>query len=190
MQIILASASPRRQELLKHIFPDFAVIPADIDETLPDGIPAERAPILLSEMKARAISAAHPTSLVIAADTVVILDGKILGKPKNTQDASNMLHSLSGKTHSVITGCTLGVGGSFHSFSSESHVTFYPLCDAEIGDYIKTGEPMDKAGAYGIQGGASLFTEKIEGDYFNIVGLPIAKLKREIEYFTSQNPRI
>lgn len=182
-KVILASASPRRQELLRLIFDDFAVIPADIDETLPAGISAEEAPVTLSRMKAEAILKKYPDSLIIAADTVVVADGEILGKPADTEDAARMLKRLSGRTHSVITGCTLAKEGRLHSFSVQSLVTFYPLCDSEISEYIATGEPMDKAGAYGIQGRAALFAEKIEGDYFNIVGLPIARLKRELSNF-------
>lgn len=183
MNVILASASPRRQELIKLIFDDFSVCPADIDETLPDGISADAAPVYLSEIKAKAVGESNPDALVLAADTVVISDGEILGKPADKADAHRMLKSLSGRTHRVITGCSIGKGGKFHSFSSVSFVTFYPLTDKEINDYIATGDPMDKAGAYGIQSGAAVFVEKIEGDYFNIVGLPVARLKREIEKF-------
>ncbi len=183
MQVILASASPRRKELLKFIFDRFSVCPADVDETLPDGIDADEAPVYLSKIKARALCDENPDSLIIAADTVVIMDGVILGKPTDTADAARMLKSLSGRTHRVITGCTVGFGGRTHSFSAVSFVTFYPLSDTEISDYIATGDPMDKAGAYGIQSGAATFVEKIEGDYFNIVGLPVARLKREIENF-------
>ncbi len=181
--VILASASPRRRELLKMIFSDFSVIPADVDETLPEGFDPKEAPLYLSEIKARAICSQHPASLIIAADTVVINGDSILGKPTDTNDARRILKSLSGKTHSVITGCSIGIGDNIHSFSVESLVSFYSLTDLEIEQYIATGEPMDKAGAYGIQGGAALFVEKIEGDYFNIVGLPIARLKKEIDKF-------
>ncbi len=186
MNVILASASPRRQELLKLIFDDFSVCPADIDETLPDGISTDKAPVYLSEIKAKTICESNPDSLVIAADTVVISGDEILGKPVDKADAARMLKSLSGRTHRVITGCSVGKGGKIHSFSSVSFVTFYPLSDSEINDYIATGDPMDKAGAYGIQSGAAVFVEKIDGDYFNIVGLPVAKLKREIHNFLNQ----
>lgn len=182
-RIILASASPRRKELLRLIFPEFDIIPADVDETLPDGIDPEYAPIYLSEIKAKAICKEHPDALIIAADTVVISNGEILGKPTDKEDAERMLRSLSGKTHSVITGCCISSGKKLKSFFVKSLVTFYPLSDREIADYISTGEPMDKAGAYGIQGGAALFTEKIEGDYFNIVGLPVSRLNLELKNF-------
>ena len=183
MQVILASASPRRKELLRFIFDKFEVFPADVDETLPDETDADSAPVFLSKIKAQAVLQKHPDALVIAADTVVIMHDEILGKPSDTVDAARMLNLLSGRTHRVITGCTVGFGGRTHSFSAVSFVTFYPLTDTEISDYIKTGDPMDKAGAYGIQSGAATFVEKIEGDFFNIVGLPVARLKREIENF-------
>lgn len=186
MNVILASASPRRQELLKLIFKGFSVCPADIDETVPSGMSAELAPVYLSKKKARAVCEKNPDSLVIAADTVVISDEEILGKPTDKTDAARMLKKLSGRTHSVVTGCAVGKGEKIRTFSVKSSVTFYPLSDAEINAYIETAEPMDKAGAYGIQGGGALFVEKIDGDYFNIVGLPVAKLKRETEIFLNE----
>ena len=182
-KIILASASPRHQELLRFIYPEFEVIPADVDETLPNGIDAKYAPVYLAEIKARAVCFEHPNALVIAADTVVICDREILGKPCDKADAERMLKALSGTTHSVITGCCIALKDKIKAFSVESLVTFYPLSTSEISEYIASGEPMDKAGAYGIQGAASLFTEKIEGDYFNIVGLPISRLNRELKNF-------
>ena len=181
MNVILASASPRRQELLKRIFDNFFVVPADIDETLPEDIGAEFGPIFLAAQKAEAIADSYPSDLIIAADTVVFSDGNVLGKPKDRDEAMKMLHSLSGKTHKVITGCCVRKGNCFTSFSEESLVTFYDLSDEEINAYVSSGGSDGKAGAYGIQDQGAFFVEKIDGDYYNIVGLPIAKLYREIK---------
>ena len=183
MRKILASASPRRQELLKYIVPDFDIIPADIDETLPEGTQADKAAEYLSVKKAEHIAARHPDSLVIGSDTVVIIDGEILGKPSDEKDAERMLKKLSGQVHTVVTGVCLSMNGRSESFSKETKVRFYPLSDKEISDYIATGEPMDKAGAYGIQGFGSVLIEGIEGDFFNVMGLPVASLKRKMEEF-------
>lgn len=180
MNVILASASPRRKELLKKLYPEFDIVPADIEEVLPDDIGAEFAPVFLAAEKCDAIADRFPEDLIITADTVVVLEGEILGKPKDEKDAIETLKKLSGKTHKVITGCCISLGEKCTCFSEESFVTFYPLTDAEILSYVKSGEPMGKAGSYAIQEMGGLFVEKIEGDYWNIVGLPVAKLKREI----------
>ena len=182
-EIILASASPRRRELLKYIVPEFKVIPADIDETIPDDIPAEKSAEFLAVKKAKHVSAGDPGSVVIGSDTVVIIDGEILGKPRDPSDAERMLRKLSGKTHSVITGVCLSCGDSTDSFSCKTAVKFFPLTDEEIRSYVDSGEPMDKAGAYGIQGKGCLLAESIEGDFFNVVGLPASLLKRKLESF-------
>ncbi len=187
MEYILASASPRRQELLKFILDDFKIICADIDETVPEGVSVLEVPELLSRKKADFISRKHPHSTVIAADTVVILENEILGKPKNEADAFSMLKKLSGKTHLVVTGCSIAKGDKIKSFSVCSKVTFYPLSDKEIYDYIAKNESLDKAGAYGIQGFGSVLVEKIEGDYFNIVGLPVSALNRALRDFEGEN---
>lgn len=183
MKIILASASPRRQELLKYIVPEFEIIPADVDETLPEGTVSEKAAEFLASKKAKHIAKQYPDSVVIGSDTVVIIDGIILGKPADKSDAERMLKLLSGRTHKVITGVCIAYGEKTDSFSCETKVTFYPLTDKEILDYIATGEPMDKAGAYGIQGYGSVLAEGIEGDFFNVMGLPVAMLKRRLEKF-------
>ena len=183
MKIILASASPRRQELLRYIVTDFDIIPADIDETISDDITADKAAEYLSVKKSEHISAQYPDSLVIGSDTVVIIDGEILGKPSDEKDAESMLRKLSGQVHTVVTGVCLSMNGRSESFSKETKVRFYPLTDKEILDYIATQEPMDKAGAYGIQGFGSVLIEGIEGDFFNVMGLPVASLKRKIEEF-------
>lgn len=181
MKIILASASPRRRELLKYAVPEFDVIPADIDETLPADTPAEKSAEYLAVQKAKHIAALYPDSLVIGSDTVVISEGEILGKPRDEADAARMLKKLSGKTHSVITGVCVVCGTKCESFSQETRVKFYPLSDDEIAAYIATGDPMDKAGAYGIQSGGCILAEGIEGDFFNVVGLPVARLKRLLD---------
>lgn len=183
MDVILASGSPRRRELLHYIFNDFEVITADVDETAPSGINAYALPEYLSKIKCAAVAQNNDDSLVIGADTVVICNGIVFGKPKNESDAFNMLKSLSGKSHDVVTGCTIAFEGKYCTFSQKTAVRFYALSDDEIRRYIQTGEPMDKAGAYGIQGYGSLLIEGIDGDYFNVVGLPVARLKREIERF-------
>ena len=181
MKVILASASPRREDLLKRLFEKFEIIPADIDETLPDDIGLEFAPVFLAAEKGNAVAENHPDALVISADTIVVIDGVMLGKPKDRQNAIEMLKLLSGKTHKVITGCCIRKGELCSSFSQESLVTFYDLTDNEISSYVDSGAADGKAGAYGIQDGGGLFVEKIEGDYYNIIGLPIAKLNREIQ---------
>ena len=178
---ILASASPRRRELFGMISKDFRIVPSTAEETAPDGIKAEKLPEFLAVLKAGDIAAKFPFDTVIGADTVVILDGRVLGKPENPEDAVRMLTALSGKKHKVITGCAVCKNGACRSFSSVTEVEFYPLDDREISDYVTTGEPLDKAGAYGIQGRGALFVKSINGDYFNVVGLPVAALRRFIE---------
>lgn len=180
MGVILASQSPRRKELLKLILDDFKVIPSNAEETIPNGLKASKTPEYLSKIKALDIAKQYPNDTVIGADTCVILDNKILGKPKDRQDASNMLLALSGKKHKVITGCTVIKNGTVKTFSSVSQVKFTKLTKTEIEAYLDTNEPYDKAGSYGIQGKAGAFVEWIKGDYFNIVGLPIANLKKYI----------
>ncbi len=183
MRYILASASPRRCELLKLIIKDFSVIPAKVDETVPENISAEFSPEFLSVKKAKSVALSHPDALVIGADTAVFSDGVMLGKPQDKADAYKMLKGLSGKTHFVITGCALFYKGKTLSFSEKTYVEFYELSDSEINGYISTLSPMDKAGAYGIQDEGGLFVKRIDGDYNNVVGLPVARLKREIDNF-------
>lgn len=184
LDIILASASPRRRELLSVITKDFRVFPSDAEEILPEGTEPLKSAEILSEIKAKALMGMYPDSLIIGADTAVILGEKILGKPKDCDDAFKMLKSLSGKTHTVITGCTLIYKEKTVSFTEKTEVEFFPLSDNEILEYIKTGSPFDKAGSYGIQDQGSLFVKRISGDFYNVIGLPIARLKREIENIT------
>ncbi len=181
--VILASASPRRKELLSLMCENFRVIPSDCDETIPADVAAELAPEYLSGIKCRCIASVYDLSVVIGCDTVVICGGKVLGKPADEADAIKMLESLSGKTHDVITGVTIGRGCRYRSFSVDTKVTFRELGRDEILTYVKSGEPMDKAGAYGIQGKGALLVEKIEGDFFNVVGLPVSRLAEEMHEF-------
>ena len=181
MDIILASASPRRSELMRLISEQFEVIPADVEEILPDEISALNAAEYLARLKAQSVAADNPDALVIGCDTAVIVDDEVLGKPRDNDDAFSMLRKLSGREHSVVTGCALCLNGRIVSFSEETRVLFYKLSDDEILDYIATNEPNDKAGAYGIQGRGALLVKSITGDYFNVVGMPVSRLKREIE---------
>lgn len=179
MKLVLASKSPRRREILKNAGIDFTVRVADADETIPDGTKPEDAVVFLAARKAMAVER-KDDEVVLGADTVVVLDDKILGKPKDKDDAFNMIKMLSGRVHSVFTGvCAIGDGISL-TFAEETKVEFYPLSDNEIYDYINTNEPYDKAGAYGIQGLASKFIRGIEGDYFNVVGLPVSSVYKKI----------
>ena len=179
MRYILASKSPRRSEILKNAGIDFTVRVAYADETIPDGTKPEDAVVFLAARKAKAVPR-EKDEVILGADTVVVLDGNILGKPKDKDDAFNMIKSLSGRVHSVFTGvCAIGDGISL-TFAEETKVEFYPLSDKEIYDYINTNEPYDKAGAYGIQGLASKFIRGIEGDYFNVVGLPVSSIYKKI----------
>lgn len=183
MGLILASASPRRQELLWLIRSDFAVCPAAVDESLPPALSVRKAAQYLARKKAMAVAAEHPDAVVLGSDTVVILGDMILGKPGTPERAVEMLRLLSGKTHEVITGVALAQGNKVSSFQTETKVTFYSLTEAQIRDYAATGEPLDKAGGYGIQGYGALLVEKIEGDYYGVVGLPVAPTARLLEQF-------
>ena len=180
--IILASKSPRRKELLSLITDEFEIKSADVDEALPNGISPKEAVEYLSKIKAQPF--ANGSDTIIGADTVVCVDNKILGKPTDRGNAFDMLKSLSGRYHSVFTGVTLITPDDSITFSVETKVKFFELTDKQINDYIATGECDDKAGAYGIQGKGSLLVEKIDGDYFNVVGLPISALNR---YMNSTN---
>ncbi len=180
--MILASKSPRRKELLSVISGDFEIIPAVGEENIPEGTSPKDAVLLLSRQKAAEIYSKYKNETIIAADTVVTIDGKILGKPKSEQQAREMLRTLSGRTHTVFTGvCVIFADGAQESFAEETAVEFYELSDEEIADYVATGEPMDKAGAYGIQEQGSLLVKRIEGDFYNVMGLPVARLSRVLK---------
>ncbi len=186
-KVILASKSPRRQELIKLLFKDFEILSADCDETLPEGVGAREAVEYLSKIKNEAVAKlAEKSSLIISADTVVAVDDVILGKPVDKEDARRMISLLSGKIHQVYTGVTLSFNEKVLTFSEKTDVEFYNLSQDEIEDYISSKEPYDKAGAYGIQGKAGLLVKGINGDYYNVVGFPVARLKREILEFIQE----
>ena len=175
MNLILASASPRRQELLKLFGIPFAVRVADIDETMDSAKSPFDEVARVSCLKAEAVDR-QKDDIVIAADTIVVCEGKVLGKPRSEEDAAAMLRLLSGRDHQVMTGVTVLRGGEERVFTQITDLHFRELSDKEIYRYIATREPMDKAGAYGIQGGAALFCEKMDGDYYNVMGLPVCRL--------------
>ena len=176
--LILASQSPRRRELLGLITRDFLVRPTGCDETLDCADPAEHALQIACRKCAAALAEAGPEDAVIAADTVVYLDGLLLGKPRDPAEAAAMLSRLSGRTHTVCTGVAVAFRGGTRTLCQQTRVTFYDLSRGLIDWYVSTGEPMDKAGAYGIQGRGALLVRDIAGDYSNVVGLPVAALYR------------
>jgi septum formation protein len=178
LSIILASASPRRSELLRMLgVEDLKIIPSKIEEKISPGLGPVETVKELSIAKAREVApSALPDDVVIAADTIVVLDGEILGKPRDKAEAAAMLKKLSGRSHRVFTGVAVIKGGRELVSSEETVVRFRGLSDDEIKTYVETGEPMDKAGAYGAQGKASVFVEGVRGDYFNVVGLPLCRL--------------
>ena len=175
MQLILASASPRRQELLKLFGAPFVIRVADIDETMDPQASAYDEVARLSREKAQAVPR-EQGDIVIAADTIVVCQGKVLGKPHSPREATEMLQLLSGRDHQVMTGCTVLKDGVCHTFTEVTDLHFRELSDREIARYVASGEPMDKAGSYGIQGGAALFCTHMVGDYYNVMGLPVCAL--------------
>ncbi|MDD3165087.1 MAG: Maf family protein [Oscillospiraceae bacterium] len=185
MNIILASASPRRRELLTQMGVSFTVQAADVDETMDKSLPPEQAVARISARKASAIACA-PDDVVIAADTIVCIDGQMLGKPQTPEQAMDMLGRLQGRAHTVMTGLTVRCGAQVLTETACTRVTFRPCTEQELLRYIATGEPMDKAGAYGIQGRAAAFIAGIEGDYYNVVGLPLCRLGQMLGAFGLQ----
>lgn len=183
-RIILASKSPRRKELMGLLFPQFEVQASDVDETLPEGVSLGRAVELLALRKGQAVAGAEPDALVIAADTLVTLGSVILGKPTGREDAARMLRLLSGRVHQVYTGVALLEGERTNRFHCVTDVEFSPLTEEEIRWYLSTGEPFDKAGAYGIQGYGARFIRGVREDFFNVMGLPVNELYRQIMQFT------
>ena len=182
--IILASKSPRRQELLGRLGLDFTVMTEDIDETMDPAIPLEREILRVSEAKARAVQdRVRPDDLIISADTVVCVDGRRLGKPADEKEAKAMLRLLSGRTHTVVSGLCVLRGERCETAAVHTAIHFRPLSEREIDAYIASGEPMDKAGAYGIQGLAAIFVDKLDGDYYNVMGLPLCKLAEMLNAF-------
>ena len=175
MQLILASQSPRRRELLGLFGIPFVVRVANIDETMDPDLAAAEAVAQISRKKALAVERAEE-NVVIAADTIVVVGGKILGKPHSPEEAVAMLQMLSDRDHQVMTGVTVLRGQQAVTFTEITDLHFRKLTDKEIARYVASGEPMDKAGAYGIQGGAALFCDKMTGDYYNVMGLPVCRL--------------
>lgn len=176
VKVVLASQSPRRRELLALIGIPHDVRPADLDESL---LPGERPPEhaeRLAREKALAVAAAHPDAVVIGADTIVVLDGEILGKPRDRSEAEHTLGRLAGRTHTVHTAVAVVRGGRVESGVESVEVTFRPLSAERIAAYVATGEPMDKAGAYGIQGYGAVIVERVHGDYFAVMGLALGRL--------------
>ena len=177
MKIILASKSPRRKEILETMGVSFEIDVADVDESVEESFSPVEAVCEISKRKAGKVAERHgKDEIVVSADTVVVIDGKIIGKPRDTEDAFSILKNLSGKTHEVYTGFTVCGNGKTKTDFEVTKVHFKELCDDDIRRYIATGEPMDKAGAYGIQQKGNLFVDYIHGDYYNVVGFPISKI--------------
>ena len=176
-KIILASQSPRRKQLMEAAEIAFEIVVADVDETNPPGMPGEEVPEHLAKKKAAAIESDYPEAIIVAADTVVLLDGDILGKPVDTTDAEHILSKLSGRVHRVVTGVCIQKGDKQHSFSTTTEVHFRELTAEQIKHYVANYQPFDKAGAYAIQEWIGMIgIEKIDGDYYNVMGLPIGEV--------------
>ncbi|ASB88064.1 Maf family protein [Bacillus sonorensis] len=181
--LILASQSPRRKELLNLLQIPYSIVVSDAEEKLNRNFsPAENVK-WLAEQKVRVVADQYPDAVVLGADTIVCFEGVCLGKPKDAEEAERMLKMLSGQTHSVLTGVCIKSNSKCETFFEETEVTFWPLDEKEISAYIDTGEPFDKAGAYGIQGKGALFVKHIKGDYYSVVGLPISKTMRMLKRF-------
>ncbi len=183
-KIVLASASPRRKEILEQVGISFDIIPSTSDEVITKDVPKDIVEELAEQKAYEVFSNLSNTSIVIGADTIVVLNNSIMGKPKDEIDAFNMLDNLQNKTHTVYTGVCIYINKNNEVkkllFSEATNVTMYPMSKEQIYDYIATKEPMDKAGAYGIQGKSAIYIKKIDGDYNTVVGLPIARLYTEM----------
>ena len=177
---ILASKSPRREELLKLLDIDFTIKPSDICEDLKEGLSNEEIVIDLAIQKASHIAKSHPGQYVLGFDTLVILDGNPLGKPKNRDDGFNMLRSLANRSHIVLTGCAIVIDDKIDGFYDYAEVTFNDMTDEEINEYLDTNEPYDKAGAYGIQGYGARYITRVNGDYYSVMGVPLQKLYNKL----------
>ena len=175
-KFILASQSPRRQELLKFLDIDFITVSSDVDEIIEDGVPFEQVVMDLAELKAKHVAKDYPDHVVLGFDTLVIFNHQALGKPNDRKEAFQMLRMLSGKTHTVLTGCAVVTATDTITFYDQAEVTFSSLSDIEINEYLDTDEPFDKAGAYGIQGYGARYVRMIKGDFYTVMGLPIHKL--------------
>ncbi len=176
--LILASSSPRRKELLKMAGYEFTDAPAFVSEKYLQGTPPMQIVEQLAVRKAKSVAKENPQATVLGADTLVVLKGRVMGKPKDEAEAKTMLRLLSGNVHQVYTGYCVIAGTQLLTGHECTSVEFYPLKDADIDAYIATGEPLDKAGAYGIQGRGALLVKRIDGDFYNVMGLPIAKINR------------
>ena len=176
--IVLASKSPRRHELLRRMgITDFSVVVPDVEETYPEGLAPQEIVAHIARLKSDAVAPlVGPEDILITADTMVFLGNDRLGKPRDEEDALRMLRALSGRAHTVCTGVSVRRGAQEERFAVSTRVFFRPMTDDEIRAYIKTGEPMDKAGAYGVQSRGALFVERIDGDFFNVMGLPVEQL--------------
>ncbi len=179
--LILASSSPRRKELLETLRLTFAISSSDVDESFDPALSPEEVVKELANRKAQAVFKENPDAFVIGSDTIVVANNRILGKPADEAEAISMLKSLSGTKHDVFTGVSIVSPTSSTSFFEKTEVWFWELTDAEIQSYVKSGEPLDKAGAYGIQQLGSMLVKKINGDYFAVVGLPVARTVRELK---------
>ncbi len=189
-KLILASQSPRRRELISLITNDFEVIVSNAKESLEGVVDAFLAPEILAEQKAVAVSSENKGRIVIGCDTVVIANGQILGKPTSEAHAVEMLKMLSNKMHYVVSGVCITDGTTIRRFSDVTSVIFRKLNEDEIIEYVSSGEPMDKAGAYGIQGAAGEFVCKISGSYYNVVGFPVNKIREELQQFCAERKKV
>ncbi|MBT2574232.1 septum formation protein Maf [Bacillus sp. ISL-51] len=182
-RLILASQSPRRKELLDLLQIPYSIIVSHVDEKLNRNLSPEENVQWLAEQKAGAVAGENPDAVVIGADTMVCIDGECLGKPRDKKEAADMLRRLSGRSHQVITAVSIQARDRKKTFSETTEVTFWPLSEDEIQNYIETKEPMDKAGAYGIQGKGALLVKKVDGDFHSVVGLPVSKTMRALKEF-------
>jgi len=181
MKVILASQSPRRKELIKMLHIEALTIPSNVKEVIDESLSHEEMVMDLALQKATDVFRNHKNDLVLGFDTLVILRDKVMGKPKDKEEAKAYLRQLSGNTHRVITGCAFIKKGHSSSFYSSADVTFFPMTEQEIDEYVDTNEPFDKAGAYGIQGYGSKYIQSIYGDYYAIVGFPVSRIYRELK---------
>ena len=181
--LILASGSPRRRELLSLYTTDFTVCASDFDESAVSAATPAQLVEKLARGKCLAVAAQHPGTVVLGCDTVVDVNGEVFGKPHSVEDAKRMLRALSGATHAVHTGVCISDGSRTESFVDSCKVTFFPLCEEEIDFYTATKDPYDKAGAYAIQGRAALWLDRIEGDYYTIMGLPLSRTVQLLGHF-------
>ncbi|MFC3883092.1 Maf family protein [Bacillus songklensis] len=180
-QLVLASGSPRRKELLQQLHLSFTVHVSSVEETFDANQSPYEIVMSLAMRKAKDVASDYPNAYVLGADTIVVHEQNILGKPHSEEEAMQMLQMLSGRTHEVVTGVALVYQGQEITFYEKADVTFWELTNEEIIDYVKSGEPMDKAGAYGIQGLGASLVQKMNGDYYSVVGLPLSKTLRELK---------